>query len=81
MGRCDAVGLGRALLPARSIVVAEPVRATAPAALAPRSGHEGRPAAGGVHTVRIGDARSPRTFGDAIAEARQALEALPEPAG
>lgn len=65
------------LLPARSIVVAEPVKAMAPAAFAPRGGHEGRPAANGAHTVRIGDARSPRTIGDAIAEARQVIEALP----
>ena len=65
------------LLPARSIVAAEPVRATVPAALAPRGGHEGRPTLTGVHTVRIGDARSPRTIGDAIAEARQVVESLP----
>ncbi|MDE0195994.1 MAG: FAD-dependent oxidoreductase [bacterium] len=64
------------LLPARSVVVAEPVRATVPAALAPRGGHEGPAAATGVHTVRIGDARSPRTIGDAIAEARQVVESL-----
>ena len=69
------------LLPARSIVVAEPVRAAVPVALAPRGGHEGRPATTGIHTVRIGDARSPRTIGDAIAEARQAIESLPARAG
>ncbi len=76
----DGAGKG-SLLPARSIVVAEPVRATVPAALAPRGSHEGRPAATGVHTVRIGDARSPRTIGDAIAEARQVVESLPVPTG
>ena len=69
------------LLAARSIVVAEPVRATVPAALTPRGGHEGRPAATGVHAVRIGDARSPRTIGDAIAEARQVVDSLPAPTG
>ena len=65
------------VLPARSIVVAEPVRANVPAVVAPRGGNEGRPATTGIHTVRIGDARSPRTIGDAIAEARQTVESLP----
>ena len=76
----DGVG-DSSLLPARSIVVAEPVRSTVPAALAPRGGLAGRPAATGVHTVRIGDARRPRTVGDAIAEARQVIESLPALAG
>lgn len=72
----------RSVLPARSVVVAEPLRPDAPAALAPRGGqHDGGPNAAGVHTVRIGDARSPRTIGDAIAEARQVVEALPALAG
>jgi 2,4-dienoyl-CoA reductase-like NADH-dependent reductase (Old Yellow Enzyme family) len=70
-------GGARSVLPARSLVVAEPVRATVPGALAPRGGNEGRPPATGVHTVRIGDARTPRTIGDAIAEARQVIESLP----
>lgn len=69
------------LLPARSIVVAEPVRASVPASLAPRGDLAGTPAATGIHTVRIGDARSPRTIGDAIAEARQVVESLPPPTG
>ncbi|MCY3953704.1 MAG: FAD-dependent oxidoreductase [bacterium] len=76
----DATGES-SLLPARSIVVAEPVRANVPAAVAPRGGNEERPAATGIHTVRIGDARSPRTIGDAIAEARQAVESLPARTG
>ena len=67
-----------AVLPARSLVVAEPVRPAVPAALVPRGGGgDGRPNALGVYTVRIGDARAPRTIGDAIAEARQVVEALP----
>ena len=69
------------VLPARSLVVAEPVRPAVPAALAPRGGAEGRPPATGIHTVRIGDARTPRTIGDAIAEARQVVESLPVPTG
>ena len=72
----DAAGV-RSVLPARSLVVAEPVRANVPAALAPRGGNEGRPQTTGVYTVRIGDARTPRTIGDAIAEARQVVESLP----
>ena len=72
----DATGT-RSVLPARSLVVAEPVRSTVPTALAPRGGHDGRPNATSIHTVRIGDARTPRTIGDAIAEARQVVEALP----
>ena len=72
----DAAGV-RSVLPARSLVVAEPVRANVPAALAPRGGNEGRPQTTGIHTVRIGDARTPRTVGDAIAEARQVVESLP----
>ncbi len=72
----DAAGV-RSVLPARSLVVAEPVRATVPAALAPRGSSEGRPRTTGIHTVRIGDARTPRTVGDAIAEARQVVESLP----
>ncbi|MDE0652941.1 MAG: FAD-dependent oxidoreductase [bacterium] len=72
----------RSVLPARSIVVAEPLRSSFPAALTPRGGGaDGGPNAAGVHTVRIGDARSPRTIGDAIAEARQVVEALPALAG
>ena len=71
----DAAGT-RSVLAARSLVVAEPVRPHVPAALAPRGG-EGRPTATGLHTVRIGDARTPRTIGDAIAEARQVIESLP----
>ena len=72
----------RSVLPAGSIVVAEPLRPAVPAALAPRGGGaDGGPNAAGVHTVRIGDARSPRTIGDAIAEARQVVEALPALAG
>ena len=72
----------KSVLPARSLVVAEPVRTSVPAALAPRgSGTGGGPNAAGIHTVRIGDARSPRTIGDAIAEARQVVEALPALAG
>ena len=72
----------RSVLPARSLVVAEPLRPAVPAALAPRgSAADGGPNAAGIHTVRIGDARSPRTVGDAIAEARQAVEALPALAG
>ena len=58
------------ILPARSIVVAEPVRSRVPAALAPPGGT-------GVRIERIGDARSPRTISDAIAEARQVVESLP----
>ena len=69
------------VLPARSIAVAEPVRALVPAALSPRGGNEGTPQTTGVHTVRIGDARSPRTIGDAIAEARQVVESLPARTG
>ena len=72
----DADGVP-SVLPARSLVVAEPVRAVVPAALAPRGGNEGRPQTTGIHTVRIGDARNPRTIGDAIAEARQTVESLP----
>ena len=62
-----------AVLPARSLVVAEPVRPAVPSTL----GGDGRANALGIHTVRIGDAREPRTIGDAIAEARQTIEALP----
>ncbi len=76
----DVAGVS-SVLPARSLVVAEPLRAVVPAALAPRGGNEGTPQATGVHTVRIGDARSPRTIGDAIAEARQVVESLPALAG
>ena len=72
----DGAG-ARSVLRARSLVVAEPVRASVPAALAPRGANEGRPQATGIHTVRIGDARAPRTIGDAIAEARQVVESLP----
>ncbi|MCY3926504.1 MAG: FAD-dependent oxidoreductase, partial [bacterium] len=69
---------GRSVLPARSIVVAEPLRPSVPAALAPHGGGtDGSHNAAGVHTVRIGDARSPRNIGDAIAEARQIVESLP----
>ena len=75
----DEAGV-RSVLPARSVVVAEPLRPAAPAALTPRGGHDG-PNAAGTHTVRIGDARSPRTIGDAIAEARQVVEALPARTG
>ena len=74
----DAAGM-RSVLPARSLVVAEPVRAVVPAALSPRGGNEGMLPTTGIHTVRIGDARSPRTIGDAIAEARQVVESLPAP--
>ena len=77
----DAAG-DRSVLPARSIVVAEPVRAVVPAAVAPRSaGHEPLPNVAGIHTLRIGDARTPRTIGDAIAEARQTVESLPARTG
>ena len=76
----DATG-NRSVLPARSLVVAEPVRSVVPAILAPRGGNEGRPLTTGIHTVRIGDARTPRTIGDAIAEARQVVESLPVLAG
>ncbi len=76
----DGAG-GTSLLPARSIVVAEPVRATAPTALSPRGGNDGKPPATGIHALRIGDARSPRTVGDAIAEARQVVESLPARTG
>ena len=76
----DGAGV-RSVLPARSLVVAEPVRASVPAALAPRAGNEGRPQTTGIHTVRIGDARTPRTIGDAVAEARQVIESLPALAG
>ena len=72
----------RSVLTARSVVVAEPLRPTLPVALAPRGGHhDGGPKTAGVLTVRIGDARSPRTIGAAIAEARQVMEALPHLAG
>ena len=71
----------RSVLPARSVVVAEPLRPAVPAALAPRGGSDSGHNAAGIHTVRIGDARSPRTIGDAIAEARQVMEALPALAG
>lgn len=72
----------RSLLPARSVVVAEPLRPSVPASLAPPGGRrDGGPEAAGVHTVRIGDARAPRTIGAAIAEARQVVEALPALAG
>ena len=71
----------RSVLPARSVVVAEPLRPAVPTALAPHGGrHDGGNAAG-IGRVRIGDARSPRTIGDAIAEARQVVEALPALAG
>ena len=71
----------RSLLPARSLVVAEPVRPDVPA-LTPRDGgHGAHSNMSGVGTVRIGDARSPRTIGDAIAEARQVIESLPALAG
>ena len=76
----DAAGT-RSVLAARSLVVAEPVRPRVPAALAPRGSGEGRPPATGLRTVRIGDARTPRTIGDAIAEARQVVESLPAHAG
>ena len=71
----------RSVLPAGSIVVAEPLRPSVPAALAPRGGGADGGNAAGIHTVRVGDARSPRTIGDAIAEARQVVEALPALAG
>ena len=72
----------RSLLAARSLVVAEPVRPDVPAALVPPGGgHRGLASPAGVPTMRIGDARMPRTIGDAIAEARQAVESLPAPAG
>ena len=68
----------KGILPARSLVVAEPVRPAVPAALAPPGGSgDGYLNAVGVHIVRIGDARMPRTIGDAVAEARQMVEALP----
>jgi len=70
----------RSVLPARSIVVAEPLRPAVPTALAPRGGHDG-PNVAGIPTVRIGDARSPRTIADAIAEARQTIESLPARTG
>ncbi len=67
------------LLSAGSVVVAEPVRPAVPISLLTRSANV--PEAAGLQVMRIGDARSPRTVGDAIAEARQTVESLPALAG
>ena len=66
---------------AASLVAAEPVRPRVPRALAKAemsaletyAGNSAAAAAGGGSVVRIGDARDPRTIGDAIAEARGAV--------
>ena len=62
------------VLAALSLVVAEPVRPYIPAALArmqPR--YELEALDGFVEMLRVGDARSPRNIGDAVAEARGAI--------
>lgn len=66
---------------AASLVAAEPVRPKVPRALAKAEvpalvtshSNSAAAAAGGGSVVRIGDARDPRTIGDAIAEARGAV--------
>ncbi len=66
------------VLRAASLVVAEPVRPKVPRALgevevSASDTSAGGSAAEGVPVVRIGDARDPRSIGDAIAEARGAV--------
>ena len=62
------------VLAALSLVVAEPVRPYIPTALARTQPHNDLEARNGfVETLRVGDARSPRNIGNAIAEARGAI--------
>lgn len=62
------------VLAARSLVVAEPVRPYIPAALARMQlRHESEALNGFAEMLRVGDARSPRNIGNAIAEARGAV--------